>query len=133
MASWAGMHGALRLQGKVVAALDQESLEYSPWHPRVFIGHGRSPLWLKVKEVADKDLGLIPIATNRSRARDSPSCHPPGNVWTKADFASWYDGRRLDGEGDRRPRQNVVHEGGPLPGAPGLRRTVLLVEKGVEF
>jgi predicted nucleotide-binding protein len=91
-------------------------------------------LWLKVKEVADKDVGLIPICYE-SKPRTGQSIVPIlQEMLDQADFAILVmTGEDLTGKGDRRPRQNVVHEAGLFQGRLGFERTVLLVEKGVEF
>jgi|GEM_PF-2212401 hypothetical protein len=127
-------HGALRLQGRLLQHWIRNLSSTAHGIPRVFIGHGRSPLWLKVKEVADKDLGLIPICYE-SKPRTGQSIVPIlQEMLDQADFAILVmTGEDLTGKGDRRPRQNVVHEAGLFQGRLGFERTVLLVEKGVEF
>ena len=101
--------------------------------PCVFIGHGRSRLWARVKTYIEDELGLATV-TYESEPRTGDSIVPIlEKMLDQATFALLL----LTAEdevpaGGRRARQNVVHEAGLFQGRLGFRRAVLLVQEGIE-
>lgn len=98
---------------------------------RVFIGHGRSPLWRELKDFVHERLGLpydefnrLPVAgvTNIDRLTEMlDNAAVAFLVLTAED-------EREDGE--VQARQNVVHESGLFQGRLGFSRSIILLEEG---
>jgi len=101
--------------------------------PCIFVGHGRSSIWAKVKAYLEDDLGLA-VVTYESEPRTGDSIVPIlermlGQVTFAVLILTAEDETP---EGKHRPRQNVVHEAGLFQGRLGFKRAVLLVQEGVE-
>ena len=99
----------------------------------VFIGHGRSSDWRAVKDhLQDKHHYKVDAYEVGSRAghtiRDVLSTML--NTSTFALLMMTAGDETLDGQ--KRPRQNVVHETGLFQGKLGFNRAVAVVEEGVE-
>lgn len=101
--------------------------------PCVFIGHGRSRLWARVKTYLEDELGLATV-TYESESHTGDSIVPIlEKMLDQATFALLLLTAEDGGLGDgRRARQNVVHEAGLFQGRLGFRRAVLLVQEGTE-
>lgn len=101
--------------------------------PNVFIGHGRSILWARLKIFIDDDLGLNTISyESESRVGDSivPILE---RMLDEASFAVLIlTAEDETAEGARRARQNVIHEAGLFQGRVGFRKAVLLKQEGLE-
>jgi sugar/nucleoside kinase (ribokinase family) len=100
----------------------------------VFIGHGRNPQWLAVKEFISSECGM-PVAAfdtgawsgkavTEALTRYLDQCSFAVCVLTAEDVT----GAQLEWA-----RQNVVHEVGLFQGRYGTRRVALLVEEGCAF
>ncbi len=101
--------------------------------PRVFIGHGRSVLWARVKMFLEDELGLATVYYE-SESRVGESIVPVLEKMLKdAAFAvlvmTAEDETAL---GAKRARQNVIHEAGLFQGKLGFRKAVLLQQEGLE-
>jgi hypothetical protein len=104
-----------------------------PDPPTIFIGHGRSPQWRDLKDhlhekhayrVEAYEIGARAGHTIRDVLND---------MLAKSSFAILVmTGEDQTPEGDRRARQNVVHEAGLFQGRLGFARAIVLLEKGVE-
>jgi predicted nucleotide-binding protein len=100
---------------------------------RVFIGHGRSPVWRELKDFLSDRLGLpwdefnrVPVAGVTNVARLSQLLDDAGIalvVLTAEDEMA---------DGVERARQNVVHEAGLFQGRLGFARAIVLLEEGCE-
>lgn len=100
---------------------------------RIFIGHGRSPAWLELKDFVKERLGLPIEEFNRI---------PAAGVSNKERLSEMLDTSAmafliLTGEDEQaggkvHPRQNVVHEAGLFQGRHGFKRAVILLEDGCE-
>lgn len=100
---------------------------------KVFIGHGRSPLWRELKDfIADRlhlepdEFNRVPVAGVTNIARLSEMLDDAGIafvVLTAEDETA--DGRE-------RARQNVVHEAGLFQGRLGFARAIVLLEDGCD-
>jgi len=101
--------------------------------PCVFIGHGRSHLWARVKTYLEDELGLATIAYE-SESRIGDSIVPVlEKMLDQATFALLLLTAEDDGTvGGKRARQNVIHEAGLFQGRLGFKRAVLLVQEGIE-
>jgi len=100
---------------------------------KVFIGHGRSPLWRELKDFLADRLGLPWDEFNRV---------PVAGVSNKERLSAMLDGscfafliltaedQRADGA--FQPRQNVVHEAGLFQGRLSFERAIIVLEEGCE-
>jgi predicted nucleotide-binding protein len=101
--------------------------------PCVFIGHGRSKLWARLKVFLQDELGVATVAYE-SEPRTGESIVPVLEKMLKqATFAVLVLTAEDDtADGSRRARQNVVHEAGLFQGRLGFKRAILLVQGGIE-
>jgi predicted nucleotide-binding protein len=100
---------------------------------KVFIGHGRSPLWRELKDFVAGRLGLpweefnrVPVAGQSNKERLSA-------MLDGACFAFLIltaEDQRPDGA--FQPRLNVVHEAGLFQGHLGFERAIIVLEEGCE-
>jgi predicted nucleotide-binding protein len=99
----------------------------------VFVGHGHSRLWARLKAYLQDELGLA-VVTYESKPRTGESIVPVlEEMLGQATFAIMILTAEDEvGEDKRRARQNVVHEAGLFQGRLGFRKAVLLVQDGVE-
>ncbi len=100
---------------------------------RVFIGHGRSPLWARLQLFLENDLNLQTIAYE-SESRAGSSIVPILEEMLKqATFAALIlTAEDETAAGARRARQNVIHEAGLFQGRLGFRKAILLKQEGLE-
>lgn len=103
--------------------------------PKIFIGHGRSPLWRELKDhLTDKHKYEVIAYEVGSRAghtiRDILE-----EMLNRSSIAFLVlTGEDLDVSGDLHARENVIHETGLFQGRLGFARSIVLLEKGtVEF
>jgi len=101
--------------------------------PCIFIGHGRSKLWARLKMYLEDELGLATI-TYESESRVGKSIVPIlEEMLDKATFAVLVlTAEDETVEGSRRARQNVIHEAGLFQGRLGFKRAVILRQEGLE-
>lgn len=99
----------------------------------VFIGHGRSVLWARVKMYLQDELGLQTIYYE-SESRVGESIVPVlEKMLGQATFAVLVlTAEDEAAQGLKRARQNVVHEAGLFQGRLGFKKAVLLRQEGVE-
>ncbi len=100
---------------------------------RVFIGHGRSPLWRELKDFLQDRLKLAWDEFNREAVAGLPTFERIGNMLNSAKFA-FLIMTAEDEYSDRstHARQNVVHEVGLFHGRLGPRKPIILLEEGCE-
>lgn len=102
--------------------------------PKIFIGHGRSPLWRDLKDhLTDKQGYSVTAYEVGARAG-----HTIRDILDEMLTAGSFALLVMTGEdetisGDLRPRQNVVHELGLFQGKLGFSRAIAVVENGVEL
>jgi predicted nucleotide-binding protein len=101
--------------------------------PCIFIGHGRSRLWARVKTYLEDELGLATV-TYESESRAGDSIVPVlEKMLDQATFALLLlTAEDTTPAGGKRARQNVIHEAGLFQGRLGFKRAVLLVQEGIE-
>lgn len=101
---------------------------------RMFVGHGRSPIWSRVVSHLKDDLGLEDVQAFESASRTSEHIVDILNGFLDtcdaAVIVMTADDRTAEGSG--RARQNVIHEIGLFQGRRGFGRVILLQQTGTE-
>lgn len=122
-------------QNKVASRLSQlerfATLLTPPSGAKVFIGHGRSPEWLKLRIFLSSNLGL---------SCDEFNIEPIAGLQTADRIQSMLNSARLaflvmtaedqHVDGTAHARQNVVHEIGLFQAALGRQRAIVMLELG---
>ncbi len=98
---------------------------------KVFIGHGRSPLWRELKDFLADRLGLPWEEFNRTPVAGVTTSERLSAMLSESGFAFLV----LTAEEERadatvHARANVIHEVGLFQGVLGLRRAIVLLEDG---
>jgi predicted nucleotide-binding protein len=98
---------------------------------RIFIGHGRSPLWRELKDLIFERLGLPWVEFNREAVAGLTTSERLQAMLSEAGFAFLV----MTGEEERldatlHARENVIHEVGLFQGHLGPRRAVVMLEDG---
>ncbi len=98
---------------------------------RVFIGHGRSPVWRELKDFLQDRLGLTWEEFNREPTAGQPTADRLLAMLDSSCFA-FIVMTAEDEHADKalHARENVVHEAGLFQGRLGLRKTIILLEEG---
>lgn len=124
--------GEVKASEAVVAA-ESAPVTLGATPKRVFIGHGRNPLWLAVRSFLEKDCGLE-VACYESESRTSQSIVAIVEAMLEqvniAVIVMTAEDATADGQ--IRARENVVHEAGLSQGKLGFRRVVILKQEGVQ-
>ena len=99
----------------------------------VFIGHGRSRLWARVKIFLEDEIG-IPTISFESESHVGESIIPIlERMLDQSTFAILILTAEDETAGGlRRARQNVIHEAGLFQGRLGFKKAVLLRQEGLE-
>lgn len=98
---------------------------------RIFIGHGRSPLWREFKDFIEDRLGLLSDQFNRESAAGLPTSDRLWQMMSESMFAFLImtaEEEHLNNEVHARP--NVIHELGLFQGHLGFPRAIILLEEG---
>ena len=117
-----------------ILAAPNGPLGFLPNRPDVvFVGHGRSKLWARVKILLETELHLKTVGFE-SESRVGLSVVPIlKKMLDEATFAILIlTGEDETAGGSLRARQNVIHEAGLFQGRLGFERVVLLKQAGVE-
>jgi len=100
---------------------------------RVFIGHGRSLLWLEMKEFVTERLKLSHEEFNRVPVAGISNTARLAQMLDAAAFAFLVLTAEDElADGSEVARQNVVHEAGLFQGKLGNERAILMLEEGCE-
>ncbi|MET8169320.1 TIR domain-containing protein [Streptomyces sp. NPDC005329] len=100
---------------------------------RVFIGHGRSPLWRELKDFVAERLKLPYDEFNRVPVAGVTTVARIAEMMDRAAFAFLImTAEDETGEGALRARQNVIHEVGLFQGRLGFERAIVMLEEGCE-
>ncbi|MBV5341964.1 MAG: nucleotide-binding protein [Deltaproteobacteria bacterium] len=102
-------------------------------HGKIFIGHGRSPLWRELKDFLSDRLGLSWDEFNREAVAGLPTFERITQMLSEAEFA-FLIMTAEDAHLDRsiHARENVVHEVGLFQGKLGAKKAIILLEDGCE-
>lgn len=101
--------------------------------PTIFIGHGHGDAWREIKDhLSDKhDLPIIAYETGARAGHHIRDVLE--EMVTESNFALLVlTGDDITDDGNRRARQNAVHEAGLFQGKLGFHRAIVLVEEGIE-
>lgn len=129
-------HAAEEIAREAGAHLERKSRRYKISErsgSRVFIGHGRSPVWRELKDFVQDRLKLpwdefnrVPIAGLSNTARLSDML----NAATIAFLVMTAEDERADGA--VQARMNVVHEAGLFQGRLGFTKAIIMLEEGCD-
>jgi predicted nucleotide-binding protein len=98
---------------------------------KIFIGHGRSPVWKDLREFLREDLDLEPDEFNGQPTAGMTTKERLEQMLDDACFAFLVMTAEDEAaDGTLRARENVVHEAGLFQGRLGFRRAILLLEEG---
>jgi predicted nucleotide-binding protein len=101
--------------------------------PVVFIGHGHTELWRRLKDHIEDDLHLETLYFEKASRVGMHMAEILAEFINETDCAVIVltaDDEQADGR--ERARQNVVHEVGVFQGRFGFRRVAMLIQDGVE-
>ena len=100
---------------------------------RIFIGHGRSPVWREMKEFITDRLNLPVDEFNRIPVAGLTSIDRLSQMLEAASIAFLImTGEDEQPDGKVQARMNVVHEAGLFQGRLGFRRAIIVLEDGCE-
>ena len=100
---------------------------------RIFIGHGRSPVWREMKEFITDRLNLPVDEFNRVPVAGLTSIDRLSQMLEAASIAFLImTGEDEQSDGKVQARMNVVHEAGLFQGRLGFRRAIIILEDGCE-
>ena len=100
---------------------------------RVFIGHGRSPIWREMKEFISDRLNLPVEEFNRVPIAGLTNIDRLSQMLETASIAFLVmTGEDEQSDGKLQARMNVVHEAGLFQGRLGFRRAIIVLENGCE-
>lgn len=100
---------------------------------RVFIGHGRSLLWLKLKDFLEGRLSLAWDEFNRESTAGIATTERLETMLGNATFAFLImTAEDVHGDATLHARENVVHEVGLFQGRLGMKRAIILREDGCQ-
>jgi predicted nucleotide-binding protein len=98
---------------------------------KVFIGHGRSNVWMDLMTFLENCLGLPVSEFNRILVAGFSTTERLSEMLDEASFAFLVmTGEDEHDDGSFHPRMNVVHEAGLFQGRLGIRRAIILLEDG---
>ena len=100
---------------------------------RVFIGHGRSPLWRELKDFISDRLELAWDEFNREAVAGLPTFERISIMLNSSKFAFLImTAEDEHSDNSTHARQNVVHELGLFQGHLGPKKAIILLEEGCE-
>ena len=100
---------------------------------KIFIGHGGSDIWLRLKDFIVDTLGLEYEEFNRiSQAGKATSDRLKEMLEVSCMAFLMMTGEDEQADGSLRARDNVIHEVGLFQGKLGFERAIILLEEGCE-
>lgn len=100
---------------------------------RVFIGHGRSPIWRELKDFLSSRLGLEFDEFNRVPTAGIGIQERLNEMLGECGFAFLLlTAEDIHQDNSKHARENVIHEAGLFQGRLGWRRAIVLLEEGCE-
>ncbi|MGJ0204631.1 nucleotide-binding protein [Leucobacter sp. gxy201] len=113
--------------------IPEETKEVKRVEPKIFVGHGRSPLWRELKDHLQDSHGFHVRAFETGSRAGHTIRDILDSELDKSNFAFIVmTGEDTQGDGGTRARQNVVHEAGLFQGRLGFDRAIILMEEGTE-
>ena len=110
---------------------ESQDMRTIPTEERVFIGHGRSPIWRELQDFVQDRLGLQVDEFNRVPAAGLPTTGRLSEMMDSVGMAFLVmTGEDDQPDGQFRARENVVHEAGLFQGRLGFTRAIILLEDG---
>jgi len=98
---------------------------------RIFIGHGHSLIWLRLRDFLEKRLDLTTDEFNRESAAGFSTQEILERMLNEAAFAFLVmTGEDPAADGTIRARENVIHEIGLFQGRLGMHRAIVMLEEG---
>ncbi len=98
---------------------------------RIFIGHGRSPLWRELKDFIQDRLGHLWDEFNRDAVAGYSTFERLSEMLENAGFAFLImTAEDEHSDSSLHARENVVHEVGLFQGKLGPRKAIILLEEG---
>lgn len=98
---------------------------------KVFIGHGRSPVWRELRDYLERDLKLT---CDEFDSQPTEGDTITGRLSTMLDDAAFaflvMTGEDKTSEGTMQARLNVIHELGLFQGRLGFKKAIILLEEG---
>lgn len=115
----------------ILSSNDSQTIAVSK--PLIFIGHGRTKLWARLKIFLNDELALQTITYESESRVGEAIVTLLEKILDQASFAILVlTAEDETSEGLRRARQNVVHEAGLFQGRLGFRRAILIRQEGLE-
>jgi hypothetical protein len=110
---------------------ENTSSRKAPLGDRIFIGHGRSLVWLQLKNFLQDRLGLTAEEFNSEPAAGHSTTERLEQMIESAGFAFIVmTGEDPHVDGTLHARKNVIHEAGLFQGRLGFKRAIILLEEG---
>lgn len=98
---------------------------------RVFIGHGRSPVWKDLRDLLRDRLRLAPDEFNLEPAAGKTTTERIAEMLEAAVFAFLVmTAEDEHADNTKHARENVIHEAGLFQGRLGFHRAIILLEDG---
>jgi hypothetical protein len=98
---------------------------------RVFLGHGRSPLWRELKDFLHEELNVKWEEFNREPTAGIHTAERLQQMLDRACFAFIVmTAEDEHADGTKHARGNVIHEAGLFQGRLGFRKAIVLMEEG---
>ena len=125
------LHERLAQLNRLIANLQQLTEPAHPRGQRIFIGHGRSPVWRELKDFLQERLSLPWDEFNREPVAGIPTTDRLVEMLGSTCFAFLI----LTAEDEHadstfHARENVIHEVGLFQGKLGHRKAIILLEDG---
>ena len=98
---------------------------------KIFIGHGHSDIWLRLKDLIVNTLGLEHDEFNRISPAGKPTSDRLKEMLEESCMAFLImTGEDEQADGSLHARDNVIHEVGLFQGKLGFERAIILLEEG---
>jgi predicted nucleotide-binding protein len=118
---------------KQIADIKPKPKTVSPGGGKIFIGHGRSQLWARVKLFIEDDLNLDTVLFESESRTSESIVNILEELLNQASFAILImTAEDETSEGTVRARQNVIHEAGLFQGRLGFHKVVILKQSETE-